>query len=261
MLFIFGRNFHWVQNSQQQLFTMNALKITFHYLRASVVSIPKSACHSDGCFLESSLAFSSLWMLLLFFALFFCFQMLLYNEPRFLCLLVILLLGVCKNDWICDNIYIFWLYKILRFNPSTYCFWCIICLQCSKHSNSLFPQCCLYSLLLLNFNSPYSTLYFSVVGFLCGSFPYGIAFNLILGIDIVQSVTSVPSKGWSASDWPWPSRCNHVVSQPKKENLTTSYHKILEFNFLAPGQKWFLKFLPKVSSSQLSLPDLGDASK
>ena len=39
---------------------MNALKITFHYLLAFVVSLLKSACHSNSCSLESSLLVSPL---------------------------------------------------------------------------------------------------------------------------------------------------------------------------------------------------------
>lgn len=77
--------------------------------------------------------------------------------------------------------------------PITHCFWPIISLQCPRGSKSFFSQCCLHSV-FPNFNFLYYTLCFAVVNFLCDSFPYGIAFNSILGIEKIQSVTSVPSR-------------------------------------------------------------------
>lgn len=56
---------------------MNALKITFHYLLAFIVSLLKSACHSNSCSLESSLPFSPLDAFIIFssFLVFRCYIM------------------------------------------------------------------------------------------------------------------------------------------------------------------------------------------
>ena len=170
---------------------MNALKITFHYLLAFLVSLLKSACHSNSCSLESNLLFSPLdaFITCPLFLIFRCYIMtsLCWFVCYFSCLRSIKMteyVTICFANF----------GKLSDPLPITNRFWPIISLQYSRASKSFFHSA-VYTI-FPNFNSPYCTLCFAVVHFLCGSFPYGIDFNAI-GIEKIQSVTSVPSRtGW-----------------------------------------------------------------
>ena len=120
--------------------------------------------------------------------------MLYYDKTTLVCLLFSCLGSIKMIDYVTICFANF--RKFSDSLPITHCFWPIISLQCPRSSKSFFSQCYLHSV-FPNFNFPYYTLCFAVVNFLCDLFPYGIACNSILGIEKIQSVTSVPSRtGW-----------------------------------------------------------------